>query len=123
MGTVKLEGMEFFAYHGFYEEERRIGNKYSVSLTVKTKFKQAAEHDDLGGTVNYEVLYAITKEEMAVPSKLLEHVAQRIADRIYTAFPRIQKLSVHISKFNPPIGGVCKAATIVYKRKTEKQRE
>jgi dihydroneopterin aldolase len=114
MGKIKLEGMEFFAYHGFYEEERRIGNRYGVDVIAKAAFDQAALHDELAGTVNYEVVYAIVKEEMSISSLLLEHVAQRIATRIVAAFPSITKLKVRMRKHNPPIGGVCKAACIEY---------
>ena len=31
MGKVALEGIEFFSYHGYYEEEQKLGNKYEVN--------------------------------------------------------------------------------------------
>jgi dihydroneopterin aldolase len=107
MGIIQLKGMEFFAYHGFYEEEQRIGNKYSVDITVNTDFSQAAQQDDLTKTVNYEELYRITKMQMQIPSKLLEHIAQQIGEQVLAQFTNVNSITVMVKKFNPPIGGVC----------------
>ncbi len=107
MGIVSLEGMEFFARHGFYEAERQLGNRYSVDVSVETDFTAAVRGDELSGTVNYEELYRIVQAEMETPSKLLEHLAGRIAHRIRLAFPGIKATEVSISKYNPPVGGVC----------------
>lgn len=115
MGIVSLEGLEFFAYHGFYQEEQKIGNKYSVDIKVETLFGKAAAEDKLEGTVNYEVLYEIVKNEMNKPSKLLENIAQRIIDATFRQFSDIHFVEVSISKYNPPIGGICNRAKITLK--------
>jgi dihydroneopterin aldolase len=114
MGIVKLEGMEFYAYHGYYDEEQKMGNKYNVDLSVTVDFSDAAATDKLAHTVNYEQVYRLVKEEMGKPSRLLEHVAQRIAARVRAAYPGIHRIEVSLSKFNPPIDGICRAATIVH---------
>ena len=67
--------MEFFAFHGYYDEEQKIGNKYGVDLYIKTNLLAAGESDKLQQTVNYEVLYRLVAEEMRAPARLLEHVA------------------------------------------------
>ena len=111
-GKVALEGLEFHAYHGVYPHERSSGNKFEVDVVVQTEFSDSAFQDDLRGTINYEDLYAIVKDEMAKPSKLLETVGYAIASRTLEAFFEAQTVEVQISKFNPPIGGVCKKATV-----------
>ena len=60
--------------------------------------------DNLEGTLNYAEVYQKVREEMATPSKLLEHVAGRIAHRLFSDFPEIQKLQLSITKVNPPMG-------------------
>jgi dihydroneopterin aldolase len=112
-GKVVLEGLEFHAYHGVYPHERSSGNKFEVDVMIDTKFSESAFRDELTGTINYEDLYAIVKEVMEKPSKLLETVGHAIAEQALIAFPTAQVVEVKISKFNPPIGGVCKKASVV----------
>ncbi len=112
MGTITLEGLDFFAYHGYYPEEQRIGNKYAVDITIQTDFLEAAQLDKLSETVNYETLYDVAAEVMKVPSRLLEHIAHQIILGIRDKYPNVENIIVKVSKFNPPVGGVCTKATI-----------
>lgn len=120
MGAVSLEGLEFFAYHGYYDEEQKVGNKYAVDITVNIDFDMAAEKDTLSGTVNYEVLYKIISKEMGKPSRMLEHLGKRIIQSAFDNFPFINSVEVSISKFNPPIGGVCQRARVSLKEVRKK---
>lgn len=115
MGTIALEGLEFFAYHGFYDEEQKIGNKYSVDIVVTADFSEAARRDKLSATVNYEELYRITTGVMQRPARLLEHIAHSIIEEIRGAYPTVGEVEVSVSKFNPPVGGVCHRARITMK--------
>ena len=115
-GKISLEGLEFHAYHGVYPHERSSGNKFEVDIVVETEFLEAAFQDDLSGTINYEGLYALVKNEMNKPSKLLETVGHAIAEKILKSFESAISVEVKISKFNPPIGGVCKKASVVVYR-------
>lgn len=111
--TIALEGLEFFAYHGYFEEEQKIGNKYGVDLFVDTNFDIAAKDDDLEGTINYMELFEIVKSEMEISSKLLEHIGQNIVTKIYDKWPKSAlKVNVKVRKYNPPIGGICYASSI-----------
>lgn len=116
-GKVILEGLEFHAYHGVYPQERSSGNKFEVDVSVETEIDSSAFEDDLTGTINYERLYDVVKEEMAKPSKLLERVGHNIAGKILSSFPQAISVHISISKFNPPIGGVCKKASVSIQRK------
>lgn len=119
MDKIILEGLEFFAYHGFYKEERKIGNKYNVDLIVEADLHEAADKDKLSFTIDYETLYRIIQQEMQRPSKLLEHIAQQIIIQIYRQFPEVNSIEVSVAKFNPPVGGVCKWAKVTLKRKAD----
>ena len=111
-GKITLEGMEFFAHHGFYKEEQKIGNKFAVDITVYADLAGAAEHDNLKETVNYESLYHIIGHEMSEPTKLLEHIGKRIIDTVFGKFPAVTQIEVKISKYNPPVGGICQKASV-----------
>jgi dihydroneopterin aldolase len=115
VGTISLEGLEFFSYHGFYDEEQKIGNKYSVDIVVTADFSEAARRDRLSATVNYEDLYRITANVMQQSARLLEHIAHRIIQEIRASYPELLSVEVSVSKFNPPIGGVCQRAKITLK--------
>jgi dihydroneopterin aldolase len=105
MALILLENMEFFAYHGCFAEEQIIGNRFIVNLTIETDTKEAQGSDNLHHTVNYQAVYNIVKKEMAIKSKLLEHVASRICNEVKKSFPQITRLVVKVSKTNPPLGG------------------
>jgi 7,8-dihydroneopterin aldolase/epimerase/oxygenase len=112
MGIISLEGVEFFAYHGAFAEEQKVGNRYSVDVHISTNFDHAAETDQLRDTLNYEEVYKAIKAVMQQRHKLLEHIAHSIITKIKTQYPDIQQVEVAVSKFNPPIGGVCTRARV-----------
>lgn len=116
VGKVSLEGLEFHAYHGVYPHERSSGNKFEVDIHVEIRFDDSAFRDELSGTLNYEKLYAVVKEEMEKPSKLLETVGNAIAESALQKFEEAISVEVKISKFNPPIGGVCRKASVQVNR-------
>ena len=101
---IYLRNVRFHAFHGVLPQEGIVGNDYLVNLVLDYEFSSAMKTDDLQGTLNYAEVYQKVREEMAVPSKLLEHVAGRIAHRLFSDFPEIQKLQLSITKVNPPMG-------------------
>lgn len=105
-GKIILSGMNFHAFHGVMEEERLLGNTFTVDLEATLDLSAAAGSDSLEDTVNYAEIYAITKREMEIPSRLLEHVAGRIIKAVKTRFPEITTVKAVVSKKNPPVTGV-----------------
>ena len=112
---IYLDDMRFYAYHGVMEQERLVGGEYSVSLTVEADLSKAVRTDDVADTINYAALYEVVKSEMAVPSKLLEHVAGRIGQRAMETFERITTLTIKVTKLNPPMGADSKGASVELK--------
>lgn len=110
---IEVNGIKLYAFHGCLEEEARIGGHYVVDVTISTDFSLAAETDDLSKTVDYVAVNAIVKEEMAIRSKLIEHVGQRIFSRIKNELNGVSELSVKITKISPPINGDVDSVAIV----------
>ena len=112
MGKVKVENIKVYAYHGCLKEETSIGSEYSVDVWVNANLSKASVSDDLVDTIDYVHINHIVKEEMKVPSKLLEHLAQRIINRIFLEIQLVSKTKVSVSKINPPIGGDVEMVTV-----------
>jgi len=73
--------------------------------------------DVLEHTLNYQLVYDVIKEQMEIPSKLIEHVGQRISDCLFDRFSQILELEVKLSKMHPPLGGKVDRVTIVLNKK------
>lgn len=112
MGTIRLQNIRTFSFHGCLMEESKIGSDYLVNLEVKTDLRKSSVSDDLNDTVDYVLLNQMVVEEMAIRSKLLEHVAHRIIVRIFKEIPSVSRIVIQVSKLNPPIGGDVEAVTI-----------
>ncbi|MBS7320424.1 MAG: dihydroneopterin aldolase [Myroides sp.] len=113
MGIIRLKNIRVFTNHGCLVEEAKIGSDYRVDLEIKADLRTSAETDELADTVDYVHLNKIVKEEMAIRSKLLEHVARRIIVRIFDELPMVSTILIEVSKINPPIGGDVEQVTIV----------
>jgi len=112
MGTIKLQNIRTFSFHGCLKEEALIGSDYRVDLEIKTDLRKSSVSDELNDTVDYVLLNKIVVEEMAIRSKLLEHVAHRIISRIFSEIPSVSRILFAVSKLNPPIGGDVESVTI-----------
>lgn len=110
---ILLENVELFAYHGVIPQERLVGNVFRVDLKIKADVGKAAESDDLENTVNYAEVYDIIKSEMAIPSKLIEHVAKRIIKSIKKKYPQVETVEIKLSKRNPPIEAQIEYASVI----------
>lgn len=113
MTRVALEGMKFYAYHGYYTEEQIKGNDFVLDVYADIPTFNSLE-DNIEDTVNYEYIYAVCKKHMEVKYKLLETVALMIATDIKKEYKNIFKLRVRLAKMNPPIDGDIHKAVIEY---------
>jgi 7,8-dihydroneopterin aldolase/epimerase/oxygenase len=116
MGLIQIENMEFYSFHGHFREERIVGNKFLVDLTIETDMSLPRESDNLKDAVNYQRAYEIVKTEMEKKSHLLEHIAGRIIDAVYAEMKGITKLTVKVSKLNPPMGGKIGSVSVTMSR-------
>jgi dihydroneopterin aldolase len=117
MGIIQVNNIKLYAFHGCLDEEAKIGSDYRIDVEVKADLKKSAKTDELIDTVDYVHLNHIVKEEMAIRSKLLEEVAQRILDRFFKELRMIRKAKISVAKINPPIGGNVEEVVIILTKK------
>ena len=103
--TIEVNGIKLYAFHGCLPEEGKVGGHYIVDVVLTTNFSVAAKNDDLSQTIDYVIVNQIVEEEMAIRSKLIEHVGQRIIIRLRETLKTIENVRVKITKISPPING------------------
>jgi 7,8-dihydroneopterin aldolase/epimerase/oxygenase len=113
MHQLLIEDIHCFAYHGCLKEESRIGGNFSVSVEMHLDLSKSVESDNLKDTADYVLIHRIVREEMAIPSKLIEHAAGRILKRLRKEIPAVRLFRVKVKKHNPPVNGQVGAATVV----------
>ncbi len=113
---IRLENLEFFAYHGCFEEEQKIGTYFSVDVAINYDGTACEKTDNLQFALNYQTVYEVIKSEMMKPSKLLEHVVYRIIQAISETFSemKLENIYVGVSKLNPAlaVGGKVGKVTV-----------
>lgn len=110
---IAIEGAVFHALHGWFPQEKAVGNEFSVDLSVlvdvDSSVARAAgtvsdgEIEELCATVSYADLYEEVAEAMRTPRRLIETVAADIARKVLSRFPKIRGGEVKITKIHPPI--------------------
>ena len=109
---IFLSDVRFHAFHGVMPQERTVGADFAVSVRIGYDFSQAAHTDEVADTLSYADVFDILKEEMAVPSRLLEHVAGRMVNAIRQKFVKVESIDLTLTKLNPPMGADCAGAGV-----------
>ena len=104
VGYIHLRQLRFHAFHGVMPQEQLVGADFLLDLKVGYPLQQAMQSDEVGDTLNYAALYDLVAREMQQPSKVLEHVAGRIAEAISLAYPKVTSIDLELTKLNPPMG-------------------
>lgn len=111
--TIEVNGIKLYAFHGCLPEEAKIGGHYTVNVSIVTDFSPSFKSDELCDTLDYVTINRIVKEEMAVRSKLIEHVGHRIIEQLKKEINHIHAVSVKVIKHCPPIGGDVEDVAII----------
>ena len=122
-GLIELQDMEFYAYHGCFAAEKKVGGRFTVNLWLEYEASQPAETDNIKDALNYQTAYEVVEKQMKITSSLLEHVCKRILDALFDEFPQLITAQVDVSKIAPPIGGKMKAVTVTFRRERENESE
>ncbi len=102
---IRLSEMEFHAYHGCYDLEQQVGNRFCVELTLTTELGEVAVEDNVEKAVNYLDVYQSVERQMRIKQRTIERVAMNIITAIRTEFPAVCGVRCTVAKLAPPLGG------------------
>ncbi|MGN6421008.1 MAG: dihydroneopterin aldolase [Pseudobacter sp.] len=105
MVSIELHNLRLHAFHGLYEGESKTGSAYEVNLKASYN-EESTQFDDIRNTINYVDVFEIVKRCMAIPTPLLEKVAEGIIRRIKHQFPFVAEVVISIYKLEPPIENI-----------------
>lgn len=120
ISTIFLDRVRLYAFHGVEEQERSVGAWFTVSVRLQYNISRAMETDSVDDTISYADVLQVVKREMAQTSKLLEHVAGRIARAVIAEFPGVEAVKVKVVKENPPMGANCDGAGVEVEVRNDK---
>ncbi len=109
---IDLRDMEFHAYHGCYDLEQKVGNRFRVQLTIWTELGSVAREDDVTLAVNYLRVYELVREVMARTQRTIERVACNIIECLKEYFPAIKRVECTVAKLAPPLGGKLREVSV-----------
>lgn len=105
--TTSAIGMQFWGTHGLFSEENKFGAKFVVDVTADSDETGKLQDDDYSTGVSYLTLYNAAKKVVTTEQhKMIQRVAQRIADEIFDASSAVEKVTVTVKKPFVPIGGI-----------------
>jgi len=123
MGLIQIEGMEFYSFHGHYPEEQIVGNRFLVDLIIETDMSRPSVTDCLNDAADYQKAYEIVRAAMERRSNLLENIASRILDSLFSEMNGIKRATVKVSKINPPLGGKTASVSVVMTRESREKTD
>ena len=110
---LKVENIKLWARVGVLEEERELGQYFSLDVFLWSDFDKCAESDDLKKTVDYSKLVEILKNQARKTYCFtIEKYSKEILALINEEF-KLSKIKIILTKCNPPIIGFDGKVSIV----------
>ena len=103
--TIRLDGIYLRAYHGCYDLEQQVGNRFRVDMVIRTPLGNLPQTDDVRQAVNYLTVYEIVERTMQRTQRTIEAAASNIIEAVKMAFPQIVEVECTVAKLAPPLGG------------------
>ena len=113
--TITLQDIELRAYHGCYDLEQKVGNRFLVDLNSTTELGCVADEDAVEKAVNYLTVYESVSRVMKIKCRTIECVAQNIIHAVKEQFPQIVEVECSVAKLAPPLGGKIGRVSVVLK--------
>ena len=102
---IEIEGLEVYAYHGVFENERRNGQNFYISAKLFSDFSKSANSDNLSDSTDYgEICHFITKLMNKKTFNLIESAAGYVATELLLNFTDIERIDLKLSKPKAPVG-------------------
>ena len=113
MLIIQLLNLSFYAYHGIYEEEKKLGGEYEVNVTISHQEKNSPLLH-INETIDYVSVYELVKQHMQKPRQLLETIATTFAVDVLASFAEADEVSITIIKKHPPIAAFEGGVAVTY---------
>jgi len=102
---LKIENVQLWAKVGVLQEERELGQQFSLDIFLWTDFEKCTANDDIKKTVDYSILVEILKDQSKkVYFFTIEKYSNEILEIIDKEF-QLSKIKIILTKCNPPIIG------------------
>jgi dihydroneopterin aldolase len=116
MDYLVFNNMQFYAFHGVFKQEQKVGNTFFVDLKIGSDLSIECKSDQLEDAINYASVFDEVKVVMQTSCKLIEHLAENICHQLKLKFPRIQTIEIKVTKANPPIIGQIGSISVILNR-------
>lgn len=104
MDEIRIQDLEIYCHHGVFKEENVLGQKFLVSLILYTDIRKAGESDDLSFSIDYaEVSHFVECRMKEKNYRLIEAVAEHLAEDILLEYSLVKKVCVELKKPWAPI--------------------
>lgn len=106
LDKITLNKLSFYGYHGLFQEEKKLGQRFVVDIELFTPLQTAGTTDNMHDSIDYGKAYDTIKGVVEGGAKnLIEAVAEGIASALFKKFPSLNACSVKVIKPDPPIHG------------------
>lgn len=104
MDRIILEGLTFYAYHGVYEEETNLGQRFIIDIECGLDLENVSRSDNIGDSINYMSITR-TVETVVTENKfrLIERLAGAILEALFNLDSRILEQRIRIYKPSAPL--------------------
>ena len=110
---LKIENIKLWARVGVLDEERELGQLFSLDIFLWTDFEKCTANDDIKKTVDYSKLVEILKgQSKKIYCFTIEKYSNEILEIINSEF-KLSKIKIILTKCNPPIFGFDGKVSIV----------
>ena len=116
--TIRIDGLEFYGYHGASDQEQSVGHRYQVHVRVEMDTRPAGQSDRLADTVSYsKIARRLVEEGTQKQFRLLEALAAHMVEVIFQEFLPIDAIHLRVDKMCPPMNNIVASVGVEISRR------